>query len=1469
MIKKSIICLLVLSQCIGKSMAQMPAPMTQPELNKSIIPPSPDAASLGKYGTFPVTEYMGKANVDITLFDIKLPKVSVPIRLGYNYTGFRPAEVASNIGLGWDLQAGGVITRSIKGRVDEDVDKKWADIPNVFLYENNQEILTQIAENQSSVTTRWDTEPDLYQFNFNGYSGSFIMIKNKPVIFPHQNLQIEKVLDDIIITTADGTKYEFKDKETTTINYHTNNNGQQILTYTSAWNLTNIRSYDLSELVQFKYTNWTHPLGGKEFSETYFKRVGKYAGMANPSGFIPDADDRTVTSVSNGNILAKRLDEIISRTARVVLIPETTARLDIINYASAKAFKEINIYSKPDNALIKKIKFNHGYFIDPLNTTYPQSQLKLSSVEIWGQNKTTNSTTVESSNPQIYSFEYHAENENDFPRITKGIDYWGYYNGVNNNNSLFNSDMLAVVYTPKGGQSNRDVNVNKVKNGIITKITYPTKGYSTFEYEINRVEPPGSPQVGYIALGSFTSCQYNSNSGSEPTVCTSSGNIQIDAINGNGGQTFTVEVNRELPSSPDPSTIKNFRNLLEIYQVGNATTPVYTFPKMGIGQVHRIESVTLPAGLYFYKVKCESSATLTSAEIRYKIIDPNLPAIDGPGLRIKTINSYNNINGTTPPTPSLVKRYEYAAPAKTNMNSWGCQLLNTVQHLDCMSCKYGALEYIYSSGAGSVVQPHNTEQFYYPIVIEINHSTVANGKKVSKYANPGYTVAGVQLTEQAIYKGNNELVSKTINTNQIGTVGGSYWGGAANVKWQWHDLDPSCYSGNYPPLCSPCSGNDHAITDQNFNRQRTYRFEPKLYTTYYNILTQSKEYTYDENGVEQIVQKDYFYENPLHTMPTKIVEKNGNGEEITTLSKYPFDYALSNCETAESNYATFNTQREALLQTTYANISQRENYVINQVTSSGGYNECSALPNNLLAYLNSPSNQFEELAIANYTPILANHSNFYSNLKSCSFFAISSNPSLTTLQRATLAMQGYNIINPPIEQQSFIKKGTTEYLQNAIKYGFEYAGIAGGVNVNPTTLYNTTVNPVTILKANFLTNPSSFYQSKVNFKYNAWGNIIRQNLQDDIKTSYVYDYSDLYPTAQVTNAESHEIAYTSFEADMSNSGGWAINGGTSSTTAFIGNKGYTFSGGAELWVYDVPASKTYTVSFWQYGLGAVTVKSNSTVINPITSLTMTRNGWTYYEYLLPNTTVSVTVSSANATIDELRLYPSNALMTNYCYDPQMGQTATISTKNDVQFYEYDASGRLVVVRDQNKNVLKRICYNFAGQQEDCPIAPNCGTTAPNWQNTANTRCVVNSYGVNTGAVEQEQEDVNACTPTFRWVAAGTNTTICPIPTYVNLTSTNTYGTTGYVAVYTPIPFLGTPGNGTAYVFNVTAATGLQALGSIPEGHYTLQIYRTFSPPYALFKSGCWKQMMTGTEATFSNITVTTSGCNSITITLEN
>jgi YD repeat-containing protein len=1429
-------------------------PSTAPGLNTSIIPPSPDAASLAKYGSLPVTEYTGKVNVDIPLFEIKLPKISIPIRLGYNYSGYRPSEEASNIGLGWDLQAGGVITRSIKGKVDELVDKKWVDLPNVLLYDGNQDVLGSIAEDQAPAIT-WDTEPDIFHFNFNGYSGSFIMVKNKPVIFPHQNLQIERVLDDIIITTPDGTRYEFRDKEITDMQ------GEKPPDYVSAWNLTYIRSYDLSEFVHIKYTGWQHNQGGgRSLSETYFKRTGIYAGIYG-NGFNSGADNRTSTNNPGGSILAKRIDEIITRTCRVVFVPETAVREDLNSY-DAYAYKEINIYSKPDNALIKKIKFNHGYFNDVPNSIL-KSQLKLSSVEIWGQNKSNNSTTVESSNPQVYSFEYHNEVNGIFPRWTKGVDYWGYYNGANNN-TLFNSTMLAVTYVPKDGNAVRDVDTTRSKNGILTKMTYPTKGYSTFEYEVNRVEPPGSPQIGYINLTETTVCNYNTNNNPNPTICNSEGGeFFIEPVNGNGTQTIQVEVTRDLPASPDPSTVKNFVTLLDIYAVPDMTNPVYSFAKLMIGQTHRIESVTLPSGTYNYKVRSENNAIRTTGVIHHVKQDPNAPAIDGPGFRIKTINAYDNINSTT---PALVKRYEYTAPAKTNMNGWGCQLVNTVDHSDCLNnCKYNATELIYTSNVGTTVEPQNTESFYYPQVTEITSSVATNGKKVSKYANPNYTVAGVQLTEQAMYRNDNSMISKSVNTHQVAGAGGSYWGAAVNLNWVWYPVDPSCGNILNPP--SQCNG--HSPIDLNPDRMKMYSLEPKLYTTYYNLLTTTKEYTYGNNGGELLTQKDYFYDNPNHTMPTKTVQKNGKGEEITTLLKYPFDYLLSNCGTPESNYNDFAAQRNTLLQTTYTDMQNRYNWALGLVNHNVPNNNNIALNN----YLNDPARQYENMAITNYVPVLNTLSNFYSNLKPCVFNVAVTQQGLSPLERAILIMQGNNIINPTIEQQSFIKKGTTDYLQNAVKYGFEFGGAAGNGNVNPTVLSYTPVTPASVLKTSFLANPSNYYQPKVNFKYNSWGSIVNQSLQDDIKTAYVYDYSELYPTAQVTNADNFDVAYTSFETDLTTTGNWQITGGISNTGGFIGNKSFMFtlteSQPATVAKPDLLSNKNYIVSYWQNGSGAITVKSNSTVINPVASASFTRNGWTYYEYNLPATTNTVSISAASAIIDELRLYPANGMMTNYCYDPQIGQTATVSPNNDVQFYEYDASGRLVVIRDQNKNVLKRICYNFSGQQEDCPlpVGGGCTNVTPNWQNTATaTTCELNSFGVNTGNVLQEQRDMNPCSATYnglQWVSTGQNTTQCPVPAYVNLTSTNTYGSTGFTATYTP------GGGGAAYSFPVSATTGLQPLGTVPAGTYTLTITRNGTPLTCLFKSGCFKQMMTGTYASFSGVGVSSTTCNSITITPEN
>jgi hypothetical protein len=82
------------------------------------IPPSPDAAALGKYEQYPVALYNGLVKIEIPIHTIKLPLFSLPISLSYHASGIKVDDISSPTGLGWVLNAGGLITRTVKGRPD-------------------------------------------------------------------------------------------------------------------------------------------------------------------------------------------------------------------------------------------------------------------------------------------------------------------------------------------------------------------------------------------------------------------------------------------------------------------------------------------------------------------------------------------------------------------------------------------------------------------------------------------------------------------------------------------------------------------------------------------------------------------------------------------------------------------------------------------------------------------------------------------------------------------------------------------------------------------------------------------------------------------------------------------------------------------------------------------------------------------------------------------------------------------------------------------------------------------------------------------------------------------------------------------------------------------------------------------------------------------------------------------------------
>lgn len=210
-------------------------------------------------------------------------------------------------------------------------------------------------------------------------------------------------------------------------------------------------------------------------------------------------------------------------------------------------------------------------------------------------------------------------------------------------------------------------------------------------------------------------------------------------------------------------------------------------------------------------------------------------------------------------------------------------------------------------------------------------------------------------------------------------------------------------------------------------------------------------------------------------------------------------------------------------------------------------------------------------------------------------------------------------------------------------------------------------------------------------QYTTAGVLTEVSKESDVRMSYIWDKWNKSILAEVTNASAADVAVTSFE-DLGN-GNWTISGGSYDLRyAYTGNQSYKLSAGVTISKSGLTSGKTYIVSYWSRS-GSLTVNSGSGTAG------ITRNGWTYYQHSFTGaTSVSIT---GTTSIDELRLYPSGALMSSFTYQPGVGITTRCDANGVVNYYEYDTYSRLMLVRDENQRVLKKICYNFYGQAESC------------------------------------------------------------------------------------------------------------------------------------------------------------------------
>jgi hypothetical protein len=235
---------------------------------------------------------------------------------------------------------------------------------------------------------------------------------------------------------------------------------------------------------------------------------------------------------------------------------------------------------------------------------------------------------------------------------------------------------------------------------------------------------------------------------------------------------------------------------------------------------------------------------------------------------------------------------------------------------------------------------------------------------------------------------------------------------------------------------------------------------------------------------------------------------------------------------------------------------------------------------------------------------------------------------------------------------------------------------------------NTGVDPNTIpaYRPVLQTYPGGYSAKILYDNYNALGRLTQVRKKDDMPMAYVWDHGSMYPVAEVKNATSGEVAFTSFET--TETGNWQVTGLTFASTGLTGARAAQLGVGATCTATGLVVGKSYMVSYWS-STGALNVAGSSVRTGP------TRGGWTLYEHTISSSAGSVTVTSNGAsTIDELRLYPANAQMTSYTYIPLVGVVATCSPNNMVNHYVYDGFNRLVLIKDFEGNIVKTFEYRY-------------------------------------------------------------------------------------------------------------------------------------------------------------------------------
>lgn len=466
----------------------------QQQETQPIVPPSPTIASLIQYADCPVSYYSGTPNIGIPLYEISVDNIKIPISLSYNASGIKVAQESSWVGLGWSLNAGGCISRSVQCYDDfleypypgVDVEKGYYEDSDITNPASSEYYSYRYTDSGMKLQLVKDSEPDIFYYSFLGYSGKFVLDKSRgAVLFDKSSgLQITVNKDaslkrDFIVTTPDGTKYFFNVKEHAYLYsrsgpLHSNNPkatkwdeaetaflGSPIH-YVSSWLLSKIITPNKREIsFSYKVEKFQSPAQESCMKYTYLSYEGNDQSCAKDVAHPYYSTNKAVYETY-------RLDRINWDNGSVVF--NTSDREDMKQTVnSPQKLENVRIYNQ-SGLLVKGYNFSYSYLNGEKTGSYDYvfKRLRL--------DKITDYFDINCK----YVFNYFA---GTLPaKNSKDADYWGYYNGKSYGGNYYCKSFCAGTYYAGADKSS---SLSYSKTGTLQSIQYPTGGTEIFTYEEN------------------------------------------------------------------------------------------------------------------------------------------------------------------------------------------------------------------------------------------------------------------------------------------------------------------------------------------------------------------------------------------------------------------------------------------------------------------------------------------------------------------------------------------------------------------------------------------------------------------------------------------------------------------------------------------------------------------------------------------------------------------------------------------------------------------------------------------------------------------------------------------------------------------------------------------------------------------------------------------------------------------------